>query len=174
MRDWAEKRTPVGEKLGAEEDGFALEHFDGEEKGGGGVDAGGSENDGDEIPVIRAGDELFAEKANVKDGDERKFGSELHAGKHGRNSGNDDDKGHRREIALGLFVGLGEESDGHQDSGEQNGDGKSHEEDGYDRFGSEPEEKTCGSVAPAGSFSCVVTQNGERDTHRQNRQSGGA
>jgi hypothetical protein len=36
-----------GKELGAEEDGFALEHFDGDEEGGGGVDAGGGEDDGD-------------------------------------------------------------------------------------------------------------------------------
>jgi len=38
-------RAPT--RLGAEEDGFALEHFDGDEEGGGGVDAGGGEDDGD-------------------------------------------------------------------------------------------------------------------------------
>jgi hypothetical protein len=30
--------------LGAEEDGFALKHFDGDEERGGGVDAGGKED----------------------------------------------------------------------------------------------------------------------------------
>jgi hypothetical protein len=42
--------------LRAEEDGFALEHFYGDEESGGGVDAGGSEDDGDVVPVIGAGD----------------------------------------------------------------------------------------------------------------------
>src|SRR6266404_3123615 len=132
-------------KSGAEEDGFALEHFDGEEEGGGGVDAGGKENDGDEIPVVSAGDELFAEKADVEDGDERKFGSELRTGKHGRKSGNDNYKRHRREIALGFLVSFGEEGDGHQNGGEKKGNGEGHEENGDDRLGFELEEKTCGS-----------------------------
>jgi hypothetical protein len=42
------KLRPYTEKnLRTEEDGFALEHFDGDEEGGGGVDAGGREDDGD-------------------------------------------------------------------------------------------------------------------------------
>src|SRR6266404_2574176 len=159
-------------KSGAEEDRFALEHFDGEEEGGGGVDAGGKENDGNEIPVVGAGDEFFAEKADVEDRDKRKFGSKLNAGKHGGDGRDDDDKGHRREIALGLFVGLGEESDGHQGGGEQNGDGKSHEEDGDDRFGSELEEKSRGRGASACRLCSVVGQDGERNAHRQDGESG--
>ncbi len=65
---------------------------------------------------------------------------------------------HRREIALGLFVGLGEERDGHQGGGEKDGNGKSHEEDGDNRLGSKLEEKTCRSSAPASSLSGVVAQ----------------
>ena len=62
------------EELGAEEDGFALEHFYGDEEGGGGVDAGGREDDGDEVPVIGAGDQFFAEQADVKDGNQGQLG----------------------------------------------------------------------------------------------------
>lgn len=61
--------TGEGEGLGAEEDGFELEHFDGDEEGGGGVDAGGREDDGDEVPVIGAGDQFFAEEAGAENGD---------------------------------------------------------------------------------------------------------
>ena len=49
------------ESSGAEEDGFALEHLDGEEQGYGGIHAGGNKDDGDEIPVVSAGDKFFAE-----------------------------------------------------------------------------------------------------------------
>src|SRR6266513_3605607 len=49
-----ERRLP--ERSGAEEDGFALEHFDGDEEGGSGIHAGGGENHRDVIPVIGAGD----------------------------------------------------------------------------------------------------------------------
>lgn len=58
-----------GKDLGAEEDGFALEGFDGDEDGDGGVDAGGGEDDGDGVPVIGAGDDFFADEAGVEDGD---------------------------------------------------------------------------------------------------------
>jgi hypothetical protein len=61
-------RAPTGERkcanakrLGAEEDGFALEGFDGDEDGGGGVDAGGGEDYGDGTPVVGAGDDFFAD-----------------------------------------------------------------------------------------------------------------
>lgn len=40
--------------LGAEKHRFALEHFDGKEKGDGGVDARGRKNDGDIVPMVRA------------------------------------------------------------------------------------------------------------------------
>src|SRR5260370_11453945 len=113
-----EVRSYTGKKLGAEEDGFALEHFDGEEKRDGGVEAGGGEDHPDVIPVVGAGDEFLAEKADVENRDKRKFGGEFHAGKHGGNGGKDDDKGHRREIALSFFVGFGEECDGHKGGGE--------------------------------------------------------
>lgn len=46
--------------LGPEEDGFALEHFDGEEEGDGGVDAGGRKDDGYVIPVVGADDQFLA------------------------------------------------------------------------------------------------------------------
>src|SRR6267154_4284472 len=49
------------ESSGAKEHGFALEHLDGQEEGYGGIQAGGNKNDGDEIPVVSAGDEFFAE-----------------------------------------------------------------------------------------------------------------
>jgi hypothetical protein len=48
--------VPQKKKLGTEEDGFALEHFDGEEESGGGVDAGGTKDHSDYVPMISAGD----------------------------------------------------------------------------------------------------------------------
>src|SRR6267143_374070 len=98
--------------LGAEEDGFALEHFDGEEEG--------------------------------------------RAGKHGCKGGNDNDKGHGGEVALGFLVSFGEQGDGHQNGRKKNGNGEGHEENGNDRLGSELEEKTCRRGAPACSLSSVV------------------
>ena len=56
-------------ELGAEEDGFALEGFDGDEDGSGGVDAGGGEDDGDGSPVVGAGDNFFTDEAGVENGD---------------------------------------------------------------------------------------------------------
>ena len=144
------KSVPTKKKLGAEEDGFALEHFDGDKEGGRSIDARGKKNDGDVIPVVGAGDEFFAEEADVQNRDERKLGSQLHAGKHGGDGGNDDDKGHRREITLRFFISLGEERDGHERCGEKDGHGKSHEEDGNHRLGSELEEKFGSSGAAAG------------------------
>jgi hypothetical protein len=47
---------PYKKGLRAEEDGFALEHFDGEEEGDGGVDTVGCKNDDNQIPMIGAGD----------------------------------------------------------------------------------------------------------------------
>src|SRR5882724_1957386 len=132
--------APTNTKSRAKEDGFALEQID-----------------GDEIPVIGAGDEFLAEKADVEDRDERKFGGELRTGKHGRKSGNDNYKRHRREIALGFLVSFGEEGDGHQNGGEKKGNGEGHEENGDDRLGTELEEKTCGSCASPGSQPSVVT-----------------
>ena len=55
--------------LGAKEDGFTLEHFDGKEKGDGGVEAGGKEDEGDEVPVVGAGDEFFTKETYVENGD---------------------------------------------------------------------------------------------------------
>jgi hypothetical protein len=61
--------APTREILGAEEDGFALEGFDGDEDGGGGVNAGGGEDYRDGVPVVGAGDDFFADEAGVQDGD---------------------------------------------------------------------------------------------------------
>src|SRR5258708_37586539 len=91
-------------RSGAEEDGFALEHFDGEEEGDGGVNASGEEDENDGVPVIGSGDELLAKKADIQDGDEGELGSELDAGEHGGDGGGDNDKNHRREKALGVFL----------------------------------------------------------------------
>jgi hypothetical protein len=46
---------------GTEEHVLALEHFDGQKKRHAGVDASGKKNDGDKIPMIRAGDEFLAQ-----------------------------------------------------------------------------------------------------------------
>src|SRR5713101_7249651 len=51
--------------LGAEEDVFALEHFHGDEDGRGRVDARGSEDQRDEVPVIRPGDDFLADQTGV-------------------------------------------------------------------------------------------------------------
>src|SRR5579859_1088305 len=139
----------VGRNSGAEEDGFALEHFDGDEESDGCVYAIGSEDQCDQIPMIRACHEFLTQKAGSENGNERKFGGELDAGKHGGDGGNDDNESHGSEIALGFLVGFGEESDGHEDRGEKNGDRKSHEEDGDDGLGAEVKEEARGSVAAA-------------------------
>src|SRR5712664_3423067 len=71
-------KPALGESgLGAEEDGFALEGFEGQEEGESGVDAGGGEDDGDGIPVISAGDDLLADQAGVENGNEGELGGEL-------------------------------------------------------------------------------------------------
>lgn len=53
---------------GAEENGFALENFDGDKDGYGGVDAGGGEDRRNRTPMIGAGDDFFADQAGVEDG----------------------------------------------------------------------------------------------------------
>src|SRR5256885_3854055 len=92
---------------GAEEDGFALEGFDGEEERYGGVDAGGEEDEGDGIPVVGAGHDFLADQTGVENGDEGELGGELHTGHHRGDRRNDRDKGNGREIALGFFVSFG-------------------------------------------------------------------
>jgi len=49
------------ERSGAEEDGFALEGLDGDEDGDRRIYAGGSEDDGNGIPVVGTGDDFFAD-----------------------------------------------------------------------------------------------------------------
>src|SRR5205807_6685914 len=117
------------ESSGAEEDGFALEHLDGEEQGYGGIHAGGNKDDGDEIPVVSAGDKFFAEEAHVKNGDERELGSKLDAGEHGGDRRDNDDESQRRQIALRFLVGFGEQSNGHQGGGKEYGERQSHDKD---------------------------------------------
>src|ERR1700685_2146664 len=83
-------RRRVGcEGLGAEKDGFALEHLYGDEEGHCGVDATGDKDDGDGVPVICAGDEFFAEQAYVHDRYDGELRRQLDPGKHGGNGGND-------------------------------------------------------------------------------------
>ena len=86
-------KSEAGAGLRAEEDGFALEHFDGEEERSGRVNARGEENEGDVIPMIGASNELLAEKAGTEDRNEGEFGSELDTRKHG-GDGRDDDHKH--------------------------------------------------------------------------------
>jgi len=93
-----------GIKLGAEEDGFALEHFDGEEKSGGGVGASGTEDQSDYVPMVGAGDEIFAKKADVENGDESEFGREFDAREHGGDRRDDDHEHERRDVALRFLV----------------------------------------------------------------------
>lgn len=151
-RNGQSDKTHRGEKLGAEKDGLALEHFDGDEEGESGVNAVGGKDQGDKIPVICARDEFFAQEACAENGNEGKLGSELDAGKHGGDGGNDDDKCHRGEIALGFFVSFGEESDGHEDRGKKDGNGKSHKKDGGHGFGSEMQEKARSGGPSAGGL----------------------
>src|SRR5580700_8388130 len=128
--------APTGGKSGgsgAEEDGFALESSDGDEDGYSGVDAGGGKDRRDRTPVVGACDDFLADKAGVEDGNEGELGVEFDAREDAGNGGDDDDKRHGCEIALGFFVGFGEEGDGHQDSGEEDGERQSHQEDGDDR-----------------------------------------
>src|SRR5260370_36638892 len=93
-------------KLGAEEDGFALEHFDGEEKRDGGVEAGRAEDDGDQGPVGSTGDEILAEQTDIENGNERQFGREFNAGENGGDRRDDHEEHERGELALGFFLGL--------------------------------------------------------------------
>ena len=120
--------------LGAEEDGFALEHFDGQEERDGGVNASRREDDGDKVPMISAGDELLAEKTDVEDGDEGELRSELDAGQHRSDGRNDDDESHGGDVGLRFFVGLGKESDGHQGGGKEHRNGQGHEENRKNRL----------------------------------------
>src|SRR5260370_41917507 len=60
-----EVRSYTGKKLGAEEDGFALEHFDGEEKRDGGVEAGGAGENPGVNAVGGGGDGCRAGKARI-------------------------------------------------------------------------------------------------------------
>jgi hypothetical protein len=55
------------QRLGTEEDGFTLEHLDGDEKSRCSVDTGGCEDKRDVIPVIGAGDKFLAKQAGIKD-----------------------------------------------------------------------------------------------------------
>jgi len=104
------------------------------------------------MPVIGTGDKFFAEKAGAENGDERQLGSKLNAREHGGDGGDDDYEGHGREVALGLFVGFGEESDGHEHGGEKNGNGESHEKDRDDGFGAEMKQKSRSSSTAAGGL----------------------
>src|SRR5260370_38944600 len=104
-----------------------------EEEGDGGVDAGGKENEGDEIPVIGAGDEFFAEQAHIDNRDEGQFGSEFDAREDGRNSGDDDDHRHGGQVALRFFITLSEKRDGNEHIGENDLDSQSQYENAKDR-----------------------------------------
>ena len=115
-------------RLRAEEDGFALEHFDSERQSNGGVDAGGRKDDGDEIPMIGASDEFFAEQTDTENGDKREFGIQLNAGKHGGDGGDDDDKHERHDVALGFLVAFCESRNGDQSGREKNRQGQCHDE----------------------------------------------
>src|SRR5712692_5771728 len=62
---------------GAEEDVFALEQLDGHGERQGGVDAGGDKNRRDVIPVVGAGDNLFAHQAGIHNREQREPGVQL-------------------------------------------------------------------------------------------------
>jgi hypothetical protein len=62
LRPYKRERREA-ESSGAEEDGFALEHFDGDEESDSGVNAIGSEDQCDQIPMIRACHEFLTQKA---------------------------------------------------------------------------------------------------------------
>src|SRR2546430_6716096 len=94
--------VPLSGPSGAEEDGFALEGFDGEEQGYGGIDAGGDKNEGDGVPVIGAGHDFLADQAGVENGNKRELGGELDAWHDRGYRWNHSDKGYRREVALGF------------------------------------------------------------------------
>src|ERR1700757_1918261 len=78
--------------LGTEEYGFALKHFGREKERDGGVSAGRSENDGDIVPMIGADDQFLAQKTDVEDRNHGKLRVQVHAGQHGGDGRNDDDK----------------------------------------------------------------------------------
>ena len=116
--------------LGAKEDGFALEHLDGQEERGDGVDARRRKNDCDVVPVIRADDELLAEKADVEDGDEGELQVEFDAREHSGDGGKDDDKQEWRDVTLRFLVAFRERGDGEEDGSKKNRQRKGHDENG--------------------------------------------
>src|SRR5712692_11663978 len=92
---------------GTKEDGFALKHLDSNEEFGGGINTSREKDEDYEGPMVGTGDKFLAEQANVENGNDGEFRSELNAGQHGRNGRDDHDESHGSEIALGFFVGFG-------------------------------------------------------------------
>src|SRR5277367_4317439 len=145
--------------LRAEEDGFALEHFYGDEEGGGGVDAGGGEDDDDVVPVVGAGDQFFAEEADVENGNEGELCVEIDAGKHGGYRGDNYQKHKWRDVALRLLIGFGEQRDGDERGREEHGDGQGHQKHRGDGDGAKVELQG-GSVRIAGDVKQIKMRGG--------------
>jgi hypothetical protein len=130
--DRKSRKIERGQTSGTEEHVFALEHFHTEEEGYSCVDASGKENDGDEIPVIRAGSQFLAQQAGVENRNESEFGVQVD-GKHGGNRWDDDDEHQRADVALRFLVAFGEERDGHESSGKEHRNRQDHDENGKHR-----------------------------------------
>src|SRR5712664_510607 len=177
MKSWragAQYIAPLQrKKLGAEEDGFALEHFDGEEEGGRGVDAGRAEDDGDEVPVVSTGDEILAEQTDIENGNERKFGSEFNARQHGGDRRDDHDEHERCDVALGFFMAFGKQRDGKERGGKHYGEWQRHEENGKNCADADVELRRTGIGTAAGIESVKFLGSPEGNAHGSDREGGG-
>src|SRR6516162_9822024 len=86
-------------KLGAEKDRLALEHFDRDEECRGRIDAAREQNKQDVVPVKSAGDYFLADQAGAEDRNESKLRGKVEAGQEGGDRRDDYDKGHGSQVA---------------------------------------------------------------------------
>src|SRR5262249_45548858 len=108
----------------------ALEHFDGDEERKGSIDAAGSQDKQNVVPMKSAGNNFLADQAGAENGDESKLRIQLEAREKRGNSRYHYDESHRCKVTLGFLVTLGEQSDGQKGRGEKHGQGERHEEHG--------------------------------------------
>src|ERR1700732_3258609 len=81
---------------GAEKHGFAVEHLYRDKDSRASVKAGGEKDQGYGVPVVSAGNQIFAEQTYVENRYQRQPWSELYSWKHGRDGRNDDHNHERR------------------------------------------------------------------------------
>src|SRR5215472_2044117 len=116
--------------LGAEEDGFALEHLYGDEQRKGGIDAAGRQDEQNVVPMKSAGNNLLANQAGAENGNQSELGIQIETGQERSNRRDNHDEGHRREVTLCFFVAFGEQSNGQQGCREEHRQGQGHEKNG--------------------------------------------